>query len=151
MHNQQTKAGFLDVFIKRMYPNEQIATNARDDNSMAKWGLALYGFKSAYSDNLGDQKNNMEKTQQFRDQGKKTTLFLLVLQAQKADGQRSLYSGFLLLATFSWPVPPCQVMQKSNILNLLEPSQFIRPSCALIYFSELPCGKHPVGQAAEAD
>lgn len=29
---------------------------------MVKGGLPLYGFKSAYSDNLGDQKNNMEQT-----------------------------------------------------------------------------------------
>lgn len=61
MYNQQTKADFLDVFIKRMYLNKQIATNARDENSMAKWRLAFYGFKSAYSDHLRDQKRKMEQ------------------------------------------------------------------------------------------
>lgn len=106
MYNQQTKAGFLDVFIKRMYLNEQIATNARDDNSMAKWGLALYGFKGAYSDNLGDQKDNTEQTHQFRDQGKETTPFLLVLQA--TEGRCVEVSGFLLLATFSFSIPPAK-------------------------------------------
>lgn len=62
MYNQQTKADFLDVFIKRMYLNKQIATNATDDDNMAKWGLAFCGFKSAYSDHLRDQRNKMEQT-----------------------------------------------------------------------------------------
>lgn len=73
---------------------------------MAKWGLALYSFKSAYSGHLRDQKNNMEQTYWFRDQGRKPIPFLLVLQTTEDRWVEFLYSGFLVLATFSWPVPP---------------------------------------------
>lgn len=110
MYNQQTKAGFLDVFIKRMYLNEQIATNARDDNSMAKWGLPLYGFKSAYSDNVGDQKNNMEQTHQFRDQVKKTTLFLLVLQTREGRWIEVSVFWISVISNIFMASPPCQVI-----------------------------------------
>lgn len=73
---------------------------------MAKWGLALYSFKSAYSDHLRDQKNNMEQTYWFGDQGRKPAPFLLVLQTTEDRWVEFLYSGFLVLATYSWPVAP---------------------------------------------